>query len=87
MAVLAAHAQEAVLEAAAFQVRLELLLHILRQRPAGGFTLGCELGVVPLDEVIEQRRLEPMASVARRIDERWRTRACTLPRHGVASVR
>jgi hypothetical protein len=30
---------------------------------------------VPLDEHGEQRRLGPMASVARRIDERRRTRA------------
>ena len=33
--VLAAHAQEAVLEATAFQVRVEFLLHVPGQRPAG----------------------------------------------------
>ena len=59
MTVLAAHAQEAMLEEAAFEIRLEFLLHILRQRPASGFARGDELGKVPLDERVEQRRLGP----------------------------
>jgi hypothetical protein len=39
-----------VLEAPALEIRLEFLLHVLRQRPACGFARGDELGVVPLDE-------------------------------------
>jgi hypothetical protein len=61
--VLAAHTQRPVLEAAAFQVRLEFVLHVSRQRSAIGFGHGDELGVVPLDELVEQRRLGPVASV------------------------
>jgi hypothetical protein len=38
-------------------------------------------------EAIEQRRIGPVAFVARRIDERWRTRAGPLARHSVASLR
>ena len=54
-------------------------------RPAASRPRG-ERGVVPLDELVEQRRLGPVARVARRIDERWRTRACPLARHGFASL-
>src|SRR5687768_1698874 len=76
-----------MLEAPALQIRVELLLYVLREQPACGFAHGDELGVVPLDELVEQRRLRPVASVARRIDERWRTRACPLARHDFASLR
>jgi hypothetical protein len=34
------------------------------------FARGDELEIVPLDDLVKQRRLEPMANVARRIDER-----------------
>jgi hypothetical protein len=56
-------------------------LSVIRRAPhdgwtARGFAQSGELGVVPLDELIEQRRLGPVAFVARRVDERWRTRAC-----------
>ena len=37
VAVLAAHPQESMLEAAAFEIRLELFLHVLRQRSASRF--------------------------------------------------
>jgi hypothetical protein len=78
VAVRAAHAQKAVLEAAAFQVRLEFVLHVSRQRSVTCFAHGNELGVVPLDELIEEHLFGPVASVARRLGERWRARARSL---------
>src|SRR5690606_682100 len=88
VAVLAAHAQKAVLEATALQIRRELLLHVLRQRPARRFARRDEFGVVALDELVEQRRLGTVARVPGRIDERRRTRPCSpLACHGLASLR
>ena len=40
-----------------------------RQPSTCGFARSDELSVVPLDELVEQRRLGPVTSVARRIDE------------------
>ncbi len=74
-----------MLEAAAFEIRLEFFLHVVRQRPASGFARGDELGKVPLDERVEQRRLGPVAEIPRRIDERWRARACPLGGNDLAS--
>jgi len=61
---LALHAQEAVLEASALQVRLELLLYVFGQRPAGGLTLGEQLRVVLLDELEEEGLLGLMSPVS-----------------------
>jgi hypothetical protein len=61
VALLALHAQEAVLEASALQVRLELLLHVFGQRPAGGCTRGEQLRVVLLDEPVEEGLLVAVA--------------------------
>jgi hypothetical protein len=50
VALLAAHTQETLLQPAAIEVGLELLLHVARQRPSG---LGAQLakgGVVLLDK-------------------------------------
>ena len=44
MTVLAAHAQKSVLEAAAFEIRFEFLLHVFRQRSASCFARSDELG-------------------------------------------
>ena len=55
----------------------------LRRRAA----LSNQLGEVQLHELVEQRLLGPVAYVSGRIDERWRTRACPLAHHGLASLR
>lgn len=53
--ILAAHPPKTVLEAAALQIRLELFLHVSRQRSAGSLARDDERRVVLLDEMIEQR--------------------------------
>ena len=50
--------------------------YVLRQRTASGLWHSDEFRVVPRDNLIEQRRLWSVASIARWIDERWRTGAC-----------
>jgi hypothetical protein len=59
----AAYAPEPVLGAATFHVGPELLLDMLRQRPAGLTAQCAERRIVPLDELIQQRRLGPVAGV------------------------
>jgi hypothetical protein len=57
----AALTQKTVLEAAAFQVCREFLLHVLRERPASRFARRDELWVASLDELAEQRLLGSVA--------------------------
>jgi len=77
-----------VLKVPALQVRLELLLHVSRQRSAGRFAGRDQLRVMPLDELIQQRRLGAVPQVPRRIDKQWSTQALgPLARHGLASLR
>ena len=86
MAVLAAHTQKAVLEAAALEIRLELLLHVLRQRPPSGFARRNELGIVPLDELVQQGRLGTVAGIPRRSMNGWargRARSLAMASEGV----
>jgi hypothetical protein len=77
-----------VLEPPALEIRLEFLLHVFRQRPAGGFARGEKCGVMLPDELVEQRLLGPMPRIPRRIDKRrsapWRR---TAIRHPSASLR
>ena len=53
-------AQEPVLEAAALQVVVELLLDERGQRAAFGFETGEKLGVVGLDDAVERRLFGPV---------------------------
>jgi hypothetical protein len=53
---LAAHAQEALLEPPALQVSLELLLNESWKRPASLSAQFAKRGIVLLDELIQQRR-------------------------------
>jgi len=72
--------REAVLEPPALQVRLELRLHMSRERPSGSLPRGEKRRVVLLDEPIKERLLGPVLRVARRVDERRRTpRRAWLP--------
>lgn len=66
VAVVTMQTQEALFQAPALQVGVELLLDVIRQRPAG---LGAQLtkrGILLLDEPIQQRGVGPVASIARR---------------------
>ena len=79
-------AQEPVLEPAALQIRLELVLDVARQWPALGRPPIPKLGMVLGDERVEQRRFRPVAPVARWGDESLRLRdVATRPR--LASLR
>ncbi len=55
-------------------------------RPAASRAIDGDPGSA-LDNLVEQRRLGPVANIARRIDERWRTRAGPLAHHDLASLR
>jgi len=55
VALLTAHAQEALLQPTALQVGLEILLHMAGQRPSGLGTQLAKRRIVPLDEPIQQR--------------------------------
>src|SRR5690606_24544031 len=81
-AALAAHPKEALLEPPALQVRLELLLHVARQRLALRRSRLTEPGIVLGDDLVEQRLFGTMARVARRVDER-RCALGTACRHRV----
>ena len=73
VALLAAHAQEVFLQPPALQASLELLLNVLWQRSAN---LGAQLmkfGIVPLDELIQQRGFGSVPGAAGRVEE-WRRR-------------
>jgi hypothetical protein len=72
MALLAHHAQEAVLEHAATQERLELLAHVLRQRAVFCRKTRNEIRVVRLYQRVQQRALGNMASIGRRGRQRGR---------------
>ena len=62
MAILTAHAQEALLQPAALQIGVELLLHVVWQRPIGRGAQITECRIVLLDQLIEQRGLGPVRS-------------------------
>lgn len=66
VATLTPHAQKAVLEAPAFEVLLELSLHVGGQGPLFGGALSEKGGVVPLDDLIEQRVLGLVTRICRR---------------------
>jgi len=61
---LAAHAEKAVFEAAAFEVILELALDILWQRCAVRGHPVSERGVVRVDELVEESVFRPVAFIA-----------------------
>jgi hypothetical protein len=63
---LAAKAQKAVLQAAALQVAVERLSHMAGQLFAGLDQVFDKGRVMPLDELVEQRLLGPVALVAAR---------------------
>jgi DNA replication protein DnaC len=63
MAGVAAHPQEAMFQAAAAQVVLELLLHIVRQRTLLLGHMGDERRVVLLDDPIEECSLGPVRRI------------------------
>ena len=80
--------KKTVLEAPAFAIRLELLLHVLWQQPAGRLPRGEKRRIVLLDDLIEQRLFRAVLHVARRIDERRRApRPRTVAWHPLASLR
>jgi hypothetical protein len=79
MALLATHPQEALIQPSALEIRLELLLDEIRQRPVGRGAQLTECGIVLLDELVQQRSFRPMPGIAARIDER---RGLRLPRTG-----
>lgn len=55
---------------------------------AGRFPRRNKLGVMPLDQLLQQRRFGAVPHVPGRIDQRWSTQAdCPLARHGLASLR
>jgi len=60
---LAAHPQETLLEPAALEVILELLLDIPRQGPTLLRQVGLERGIVFLDKLIKEGALRAMAHV------------------------
>jgi hypothetical protein len=64
MALLAAQAQDALLEPTALQVSLELLLNESWKRPAGLGAQFAKRGVVLLDELIQQRGFGSVAGMA-----------------------
>ncbi len=64
MAGLATHPQKAVLQASAFEIRLELPLHVVRQRPARPGHVFNEPRVVLLDDPVEQGLLGPVTLVS-----------------------
>ena len=66
MAALAAHAQEAVLQAATGQVGVELLLDEIGQRNALLRKLRAKLGEVLLHNLVEQRAFRAVARIDRR---------------------
>jgi hypothetical protein len=53
MTLLAAHPQEALLQPSALEVRLELLLHEIRQRSVGHGAQLTECGIVLLEELVQ----------------------------------
>lgn len=63
----AANSQEAVLQPAALQVGLELLVYIGGQRAPVRFEFSAERRVVTIDELIKKRCLRAVPFVARRI--------------------
>jgi hypothetical protein len=65
MATIAADAEKAVLETAALEVLLELLLDIRRQAPALGRQVRFERGVIFLNELRKEGALRAMAFVDR----------------------
>jgi hypothetical protein len=71
VAVLAAQAQEALLQAVALQVRIELLLDVVRQWSACFGTHLPKCRIVALHQLIQQRGFRAMAGVACRL-EKWR---------------
>jgi hypothetical protein len=58
MAVLAAHAQEALLQPAALEICLELFLHVVRQWPTDLDAQLAEAGILPLEQLVQQRALQ-----------------------------
>jgi hypothetical protein len=64
MAAAAAHPQEPLLQSAALQIGLELLLHVDGQRPTLSCTQFTELRIALLPELIQQRALGMMRRVA-----------------------
>jgi hypothetical protein len=56
-----AHTQETVFETPAFQVIIEVALHIARQYPALRRQMHHECRVILIDDPVEQRMLGPMA--------------------------
>ncbi len=71
MARITAQGKEAFFLTAALQVGFELLLDVIRQRPAGFRSQRTKRGIVLLHQLIQQRGFRAMAGVARRI-EKWR---------------
>ena len=53
MALLATHPQEALLQPSALEIRLELLLYEIGQRPIGRGAQLAECGIVLLDELVQ----------------------------------
>jgi hypothetical protein len=52
MTTLATHTQESLFQPSALEIRLELLLHEIRQRPTGRGAPIAECGIVLLDELV-----------------------------------
>jgi hypothetical protein len=71
---LAAHTQEALLQSAALQIGLELLLNVLRQRLAYSGSKLTECRIMLLHQLIEQRGFGSVPAIAGRI-EKWRRSA------------
>jgi hypothetical protein len=53
MTLLATHTQEPLLQSSALEIRLELLLYEIRQRPIGRGAQLAECGIVLLDELVQ----------------------------------
>jgi hypothetical protein len=53
MTLLATHPQETFLQPSALEIRLELLLHEIRQRSVGRGAQLTECGIVLLDELVQ----------------------------------
>ena len=76
MAGVAAHPQKAMLQAAAAQVVVEFLLHLVRQRALLLGHMGDERRVVLLEDLVEEPVLGPVALVRGRAPGPLASRFC-----------
>ena len=72
MTLLATHTQETFLQSSALEIRLELLLYEIRQRPIGRGAQLAECGIVLLDKLAPKSQQQVLARLARTLAGRLR---------------